>query len=307
MTYLDSTTATSTLMEAVHGKLQSAPAPLPLSNVVKGLPRPRKMKVAEFQNEVQSILDEQVRLGLVFRCPSGKNGNLRYWSRDEKHLLREKALELASTPQTMAAMKTKLKKEVKGVEATFLQTVIEELVAEGRLFQHPAKTAKRGPLIGASPPPPPLAPLEQTKNAKVLSKIVKDCQKLVVSAKVSVDELIRSLQRQLLPSLDTKSDIVIAETASTQPTDETPPPRAELDQLILKAVADVPVLSLAELRASMPAEYRGTAFDESVLRLADAQQVILSQDALPDRFSDAEKAQFVRDGEALFTTISQWS
>lgn len=307
MTHLDSATATSALMETVHGKLQSAPSPLPLSNVVKGLPRPRKMKAAEFQNEVQSILDEQVRLGLLFRCPSGKNGNARYWSRDEKHHLREKALELASRPQTMAAMKTKLKKEVKGVEATFLQTVIEELVAEGRLFQHPAKTAKGGPLIGATPPPPPLAPLEQPKNAKVLSKIVADCRKLLASSKVSVDQFMRSLQRQLLPPPDTKPNIVIAETTSTQPTDATQPARAELDQLILKAVADVPVLSLAELRASMPAEYRGTAFDESILRLADAQQVILSQDALPARFSDAEKAQFVRDGEALFTTISQWS
>lgn len=307
MTDLDSATATSALMEAVRWKLQSAPAPLQLSQVLKGLKRPRKVKKAEFDHEIQSALDEQVRLGLVFCCPSGKNGNPRYWSRDEKHHLREKAIEFASTPQTIAAMKTKLKKEVKGVEATFLQAVIEELIAERSLFQHPAKTAKGSPLIGATPPPPPLGPLEQPKNAKVLSKILTDCRKLIAASKVSVDELLRSLQRQLLPSPDTKSDIVIAETTSTQPTDATPPARAELDELILKALEHAPVLSLAELRASMPAEYRGTAFDECILRLADEQQVILSQDALPARFSEAEKAEFVRDGEALFTTISKWS
>ena len=97
--------------------------------------------------------------------------------------------------------------------------------------------------------------------------------------------------------------------ATLTPTVAEPPqtPRAELDEVILKALGHAPVLSLAELRASMPAEYRGSAFDETVLRLADEQQVILSQDAVSAHFSDAEKAEFVRDGEALFTTIAKWS
>ena len=85
------------------------------------------------------------------------------------------------------------------------------------------------------------------------------------------------------------------------------PPRAELEELILKALAHAPVHSLAELRASMPTEYRGHAFDEAVLRLADEQQVILSQDAVPDQFSDAERAEYVGDGAAIFTTVAKWS
>ena len=77
MTLLDSTTLASELAEAVHSKLHNAPAPLKLAEVVKGLPKPRMTKAADFQNEVRPILDEQVRLGQVFRCPSGKNGEMR--------------------------------------------------------------------------------------------------------------------------------------------------------------------------------------------------------------------------------------
>jgi hypothetical protein len=57
----------------------------------------------------------------------------------------------------------------------------------------------------------------------------------------------------------------------------------------------------------MPAEYRGRAFDEAVLRLADTGRVILSQDADPARFSAEERAEYVQDGKLLFTTIGKRS
>jgi hypothetical protein len=303
----DSTTWTSELLEAVRGKLQNAPAPLRLAEVVKGLRRPRKTKAADFQNEIRPILDEQVRLGLAFRCPSGKNGESRYWSRDERHLLREKALEFASTPQTMAAIKAKLKREAKGVDAAFVQSLIGELIEEKKLFEHPPKNARSGSLIAVTPSPPPLA---QPRHAKALNKLVADCRKLLASSKVSVEELLQTVQAQLRSSADAGANNFIAETATTHPqrtTTAAQPPRAELDEVILKALEHAPVLSLAELRASMPVEYRGSSFDEGVLRLADEQQVILSQDAIPAHFSEAEKAGYVSDGEALFTTIAKWS
>lgn len=329
MTLPDSTTLTSELAEAVRAKLLNAPTPLKLAEVVKGLPKPRKMKPADFRNEVELILGEQVRLGQVFVSSSGKNGELRYWSRDEKHLLREKALEIASTPQTLAAMKTKLKSEVKGVEPAYIQSVIDELISQKELFEHPAKKGSR--LLGAAPPPPPLPPLEQAKHAKALNKLITDCQKLVAAANVSVEELLQALQKHLRPSPAAEPSVPMAEreavppsqppigggetrqlpTAVLSPPQPTPDviqaPPAELDELILKALAHAPVHSLAELRASMPAEYRGSAFDEAVLRLTDEQRVILSQDALPGRFSEAEKAEYVRDGDAVFTTIAKWS
>jgi hypothetical protein len=309
MTLPDSTTLASDLAEAVRAKLLNAPAPLKLAEVVKGLPKPRKTKPADFRNQVRLVLDEQVRLGQVFISPSGKNGEMRYWSRDERHLLREKALEFASTPQTLAAMKTKLKSEVKGAEPAYVQSVIDELISQKELFDHPAKKGSR--LLGAMPPPPPLPLLEQPKHAKALNKLITDCQKLLAAAHISVEELLQAVQKHLQPSPAVKAGAPIAEREAVPPSQATPDvlqsPRAELDELILKALAHAPVHSLAELRASMPAEYRGSAFDEAVLRLADEQQVILSQDALPERFSEAEKVEYVRDGDAVFTTIAKWS
>src|SRR5262245_10395799 len=89
----------SDLAEAIRGRLQGAPAPLKLAEVAKGLPKPKKTTAADFKGEVRAVLEEQVRLGLAFCHPSGKQNEARYWSRDEKHLLRERALDLASNPQ----------------------------------------------------------------------------------------------------------------------------------------------------------------------------------------------------------------
>lgn len=310
MDVLESTTLTSELVDAVRGKLQNALAPLKLAELVKGLPKPRKMKAAEVQNEVRSLLDEQVRIGATFRHPSGKNGETRFWSHDEKHLLCERALELAALPLSLAALKKALAKEVKGTDAAFVESVIHELIGEGKLFEYSGK--RGGPLFGASPPP---SPLELPKHAKTLTKLVKECRKLLDAAKVSVEDLLHAVQTHLhstpTPEPGTARSQPTTPTAeATQPlsvAEPTEPPRAELDEVILKALEHAPVLSLAELRASMPAEYRGSTFDAAVLRLADERQVALSQDAVPAHFSDAEKAEFVRDGGALFTTIAKWS
>ena len=67
--------------------------------------------------------------------------------------------------------------------------------------------------------------------------------------------------------------------------------------MILKAVAETPVVSLASLRAEMPREYQGEAFDDAVLRLADDLKITVSKDADPSRFSEQEAATYVRDGE----------
>src|SRR4051794_25531619 len=104
MATLESSSLASEVADAVRDNLQRAAAPLKLPDVTKGIRRPKKVKVTEFREEVRLLLVEDVRLGKVFCYPSGKNGVLRYWSRDEKHLLREKAVELAATPLTLSAL-----------------------------------------------------------------------------------------------------------------------------------------------------------------------------------------------------------
>jgi hypothetical protein len=310
MSLLDSPALSSDLTQKVLAKLQSAAVPLPVADAARGLPKGRGVKAADFQNEVRTALEELVRLGQAFRCPSGKGGKERYWARDEKHLLRSQAVELAAAPLTLAALKKELARHVKGVDGSFVESVVRELVREDRLFEHPAKTKSGGPLFGAFPPPPPLA---QAKHKKALDSLVKACRKLLSAANVPPEELVQTLSARLHET-PSGEPAVRAEPVSSSSVNETtdpavaPPSSAssELEDLLLKAVATSPVLSLAELRDAMPAEYRGRAFDEAVLKLADEQQVVLHQDVEPSRFSEAEQAQFVRDGHALFTTISPW-
>lgn len=306
-------TAAVTLDEALRTKLESAPAPLKFKDVAKGLPRPRKVTAAALEPEVRRLLDEEVRLGRAFACPSGKKGEMRYWARDEKHLLREKALELAASPLALAALKTKLGK-VTGADGAFAEPLLRELIGEGRLHEH--APAKRGAaLFGATPPAPPPPWWEQAKHQKKLEALTRSGRQLLAAAGGSIDDLLHALRGRLLAPPPAPAERKVAEAAPVEVSEPVPVPAAAapaeppqgLADLILKAVANAPVVSLAELREEMPAEYRGRAFDEAVLRLADEQRVIISQDDNPERFTEAERDRFVSDGRFVFTTIAQWS
>src|SRR5262245_37864448 len=124
MTLLESSAVASGLAETVRTKVQSAAAPLKLADVAKGLTRPNKVKAADFQQEIRQLLEEDVRLGRLHSCPSGKDEAPRYWSRDEKQVLQEKALVLADQPKTLPALKTALAKEIKGVAPAFVERVV---------------------------------------------------------------------------------------------------------------------------------------------------------------------------------------
>jgi hypothetical protein len=303
------------LLEAIRSKLQAAPSPLKVVDVVKGLPRPKKVKAAEFQDTVRSILTEEVRLGRAFCSPSGKAGELRYWGSDEKQVLRGKALELAVTPQTLPTLKKELGKEIKGADGAFIEALVRELIGEDKLFEYPPKKTKGSPTFGVLPPPPALPPLDQDKHKKKVDKIITDCRKLLSDAGVSAEELLQILQVRLNAESTGNGPSNRPETPAPEKRDEHRPPSTEvncpsglgLEDLILKAVAAAPVVSLADLRREMPREYQGQAFDEAVLRLADEQRVVISQDAHPNAFSEVERAAYVQDGGAVFTTIAKWS
>jgi hypothetical protein len=195
MTPVEPPPATSVLAEAIRGKLQNAPAPLKLAEVVKGLPKGKKVKPADMQADVRHFLEEEVRLGRAFCYPSGKNTEVRYWSHDEKQILRGKAVELASTPETMSSLKTKLGKAVKGTDGAFIETIVRELIATDRLFEYPPKTKTGGPQFGARRPPPPL---ENAKHQKALDKLAADCRKLMSAAGVRLEVLVAALHARLI-------------------------------------------------------------------------------------------------------------
>src|SRR5262249_29567467 len=111
---LESPAVEPALADSIHTKFQDASTPLKFSEVIRGLPKPKRTKAADFQEEVRAVLAEEVRLGRAFSYPSGKAGEARYWDRDEKQVLREKALQLAAAPVPASTLKIKLGQEMKG-------------------------------------------------------------------------------------------------------------------------------------------------------------------------------------------------
>jgi len=330
---LETPTAVPTLAESIHAKLQSASAPLKFFEVARGLEKPRKVKAADFQEEIRAALAEDVRLGRAFSHPSGKGGEARYWGRDERQTLREKALALATTPQSLSALKIALGKEIKGTDPAFIDTVLQELIREGRLFEHPPKSSKGLSLFGATQPPPPLPALERARFKKTVDRLAAESRKLLQAAGAEAEDLFEALRMRLRnmgpietteqppASVPASSDVAAAaETplSSPEPATTAAPeqrgqlespglPGSGLEDLILKAVEDTPVVSLADLRREMPREFQGQEFDDTILRLADEQRVVLGQEPNPSHFSDAERAAFVQDGAAVFTTVARRS
>lgn len=296
------------IADAVRRKLHEATAPLKLEEVTKGLPKARKVKPAEQLEAVRKVLDEEVRLGKAFRYSSAKNEQPRFWARDEKQVLRDKAVELAVSPQALSALKKALGNEVKGVDGAFVEAVVRELIRDDRLFEHPPRKKNGSPLFGASPPlpsPAPPPPLEQAKHKKAVDKLAESCRKLLAATGVTTEVLLVALRGRLgepSASLSPVPPVSVSGMPAKPDVDPTRP-NPDLDELILKAVAHAPVVSLAELRRELPLEFRGRAFDEAVLRLAEQERVIVSRDADPARFSAMERSDYVQDGGSIFTTI----
>ena len=92
------------LDDTVRNKLGQSETPLRLSEVLKGLPKQPKTKPADLKARVEAALEEDVRQGRVFCHLSGKKEEKRFWSRDEKHFLRERALELAELVKAVDGM-----------------------------------------------------------------------------------------------------------------------------------------------------------------------------------------------------------
>jgi hypothetical protein len=124
-------------VDAMRQKLEQSTRPLTLPELKKGLRKPKKQTLEEFEAELKGLLDEQARAGRVFSHPSGKNAEVRFWSKNEKQALRDEALNLAA-PGTLAELSKKLT-DVSKANVVFIESVLRELISEDRLFEHPPK------------------------------------------------------------------------------------------------------------------------------------------------------------------------
>lgn len=276
---LDTDTPTDGLAGEIRGRLTAAAAPLKLADVLKGLPKPKGVSAAAFKASALQALDDEFRLGRAYRYPSGTKGAERFWSRDEKQVLRDAAVAAAATPKKFSALKTATATAIKGTDGGFVEAVLRDLVGDDRLFEHPSTGKAGGAMFAAVPPPPPATGLDLPKFKKRLDTLVKSAEKLLADAGVSAEALAAAVLARLAPTDAAADPVVAPRSTAVVP---------ELEQIILKAVAEAgpgSVLSAADLRSEMPAEYRGPEFDATVLALAEAGRVRVYQDADPLSFS----------------------
>lgn len=158
-------TSPASLADLVTEKLSATPAPLKFADVKKGLRKPPKQSKDVFDANIREALVSATRAGRAFAYPSGKNGEERYWARDEKHAIREAALKQADTPDTLPKL-VKAATAAWKSDAAFADGVIRDLISEERLFEHPpAKKGKNpSPRFATHPvPPPPRRPRRRTR------------------------------------------------------------------------------------------------------------------------------------------------
>jgi hypothetical protein len=283
MTEIASPAVVPGLVEAVRRKLQDAPSPLKIKEVMSKL-KPRKLNADDFQAEVRRLLDDEVRSGQAFRYPSGAKGAERFWARDEKQAIRDEVLRAAASPIAAKKLHEAAKKAVQGTDTRFVEKIVGELIAEGKLFKH--QVSARSFQFSSQPQ----SVLEQPQFKKLVKSFTDSARKLREEAKQPLDELIALLRKNLS-----------SEAAST-PTPSPVP--VELDELILKAVATEGgsdgTVAIAGLRRQMPAEYRGAAFDEAIFRLTDLNKVFLLPDNRSGQLSAEELHEMVKDANGTY-------
>ncbi len=281
--------------------LRSAERPLAMNELLKALPKaPAGEKAPAYRDRIEAALAEELRSGRAFSCPSGKAEAVRYWGKDERHYLREKALEVAAKPATLGALAKAVSREVKA-EASYVEGLLRDMIGSEVLYTYPTKG-----LIASSPPPPVLPPLEQGKHPAAVRKLFEGCLKLAAAAGVGLADVLAAVRRQ---GEATPASSVAVPASDEAPAEPAPATLADedIERRILDAVEREGTMSLKELRHQMPEGGRGEAFDRAVLGLEDRKLVSLSRDVDATHFGADEQAEYIREGEILFTSIAKRS
>ena len=142
------TPSESDLVAAVRTVLEKSDEPLTLSKIRAALPaRLRSVSL----DALAEVLRRQVAANALQQYPKYRSQQDRFWDRPMPvHVAQLLRVTLAEEPLGLPELRRKMPDYAK----TLTESVLNDQVAQGRLFQHPPATKRTGPRYGAGRPEP---------------------------------------------------------------------------------------------------------------------------------------------------------
>jgi len=136
------------LVAAVRRVLDNSPEPLTLSKIRSALPASFRALSLEALAEA---LQRQVAANLLVQYPRYRSPQDRFWDRPMPvHIAQLLQSALHEQPLAVSELRRKLPDYAK----TQAEAVLEEEVAQGRIYRHPPTTSRSGQRFGVEPPDP---------------------------------------------------------------------------------------------------------------------------------------------------------
>ncbi len=136
------------LVAAVRRVLEASPEPLTLSKIRSTLPANFRSLSLE---SLAETLQRQVAANLLVQYPKYRSQQDRFWDRPMRvHIAH--LLQVALQEQPLGA--SELRRKLPDYAKTQAEAILEEEIAQGRLYRHPPANSRSGPRFGVEPPDP---------------------------------------------------------------------------------------------------------------------------------------------------------
>jgi hypothetical protein len=271
--------------ESVLKVLQAAGLPLTVAQLKKAYDGPTLS-----DKRLLEVLREHERSGRAFRCsPLGKSP--RFWVHDEEQRARDKLDEILADKALTnnQLVKTLGEQLATGSTKAWRERLVKKLQGEGRFHVHPVGGRHKARRLSLQPPDPrDYIPKGLLKNLAAV------CKKLE-RAGVPPGRVLEVVSQAVLPTAPSADG-------------------TEVEGLILKGMYDLErdadqgaLVSLRELRRSMPERYRGQeTFDSAVFRLAERGLIVLHKHNVPGDLTEEERRELVQDEQGnVYVGIAQ--
>jgi hypothetical protein len=142
----DSTAAPPDLVTEIRRVLEGSAEPLTAVKIRRRLPAPwRQMNMAALID----VLQRQAAAQVFAICPKYRSGQDRYWDRPLRERVHDMLRDiLAAGPLSWAELRRRLPRYARYLA----ESVLNELIAHGRLHRHPPRSARAAPRFGLEPP-----------------------------------------------------------------------------------------------------------------------------------------------------------